>query len=409
MTGVDVERRRPLVRFDHHSPEFAADPWSQLRELRESAPVAFSDAHGGFWVLTRYEDIRRVALDDATFSSADSIVIPPKKHAGQRSIPIETDPPIFYEYRRAMAPMFAPHSIERLDPIIEAFVDRSIDEFIERGEADLVHDLAHPVPAVTTLHKLGLPTDDWRRFAEPLHNTVYLRQDNPERPAALAGLRVIREELVAAVTARRAHPRDDMLTYLIGCEVEGRPLNDTEVVDMASLTLQGGLDTTASAIGSALVFLDRDRDARQRLIDHPELLPSAVEEFLRYEAPQLALARTATRDVEIGGQVIRSGERVLMVWASGNRDPAAFEDADQVLLDRSPNRHMTFGLGAHRCLGSTLARRELLFTLRAVLHRLADYELDPALIVRAETVGVSYGYLSLPAHFTPGARFRQPT
>jgi cytochrome P450 len=173
---------------------------------------------------------------------------------------------------------------------------------------------------------------------------------------------------------------------------------------MVMLTLQGGLDTTGSAISSALIHLDRDRDARQRLIEEPDLLPSAVEEFLRYESPQFALARTATRDVVVGDRQIREGDRVLLVWASGNRDEEMFDRADEVVLDRSPNRHMAFGLGAHRCLGSNFARRQILLALRAVLRRLPDYTIDHEHLVKAETIGVTYGTFALPARFTPGRR-----
>lgn len=393
---------RPVVRFDHHSREFADNPWPVLAELRERAPVAWSEDHGGFWVLTRYEDIKRVALDDETFSSADGILIPPKKNQGQQSIPIETDPPLFHEYRRIMHPLFAPRAIERLDPIISAFVHRCIDRFIERGECDLVHDLADPVPAMTTLHKLGLPVDDWPVYSEPQHKTVFLRQDHPERPAALEGLKRLRQEVVDAVEDRREHPRDDMITYLTRATVAGRPITDREVIEMVQLTIQGGMDTTGSAIGSALVQLAEEPAARARLASDPDALAVAVEEFLRYEPPQFALARTAKRDVEVGGQLIREGEPMLLVWASGNRDDGAFEDPDALLLDRFPNRHMTFGLGAHRCLGSTMARRMLSTTLRAVFERLPDYVVERDEVERAETIGVVYGRFSVPARFSPG-------
>jgi cytochrome P450 len=396
----------PVVHFDHHSAEFAENPWPQLAELRATCPVARSDAYGGFWVITKYEDIKRIALDDVTFSSSQSILIPAKQNAKQRSIPIETDPPLFLEYRRVMQPLFAPVAVDRLEPAIEAFVSRCIDEFIERGEADLVHDLADPLPAMTTLLKLGLPIDDWARYAEPLHKTVFLRQGNPRRDGVMEQLGWIKQSIVDAIADRRKHPRDDMLTYLVNCEIDGRPIHDEEAIEMAMLTIQGGFDTTGSAISSALLHLDRDRGHRQRLIDDPSLLPSAVEEMLRFEAPQFALARTATRDVEVGGQQIKEGDKLLLVWASGNRDSDMFADPDDVDLERFPNRHMTFGLGAHRCLGSTLARRQIMLAIRGVLHRLPDYEVDHDNVERAETIGVTYGCFSMPVRFTPGARHR---
>jgi cytochrome P450 len=403
---IDRDQDAPVVDFDHHAPEFARDPWPTLRRLREESPVAWSERYGGFWVLTRYDDIKHVALDDDTFSSAETILIPPKKNATQKSIPIEMDPPDFLEYRRVMHPMFSPVAVDRLEPVIEHFTHRCIDGFIERGEADLVHELADPLPAMTTLYKLGLPLEHWSRFAEPLHKTVFLRQDNPLREGVLEQLGWMRQTLVDAIADRRTLPRDDMITYLTQSEVNGEPVSDNAVLEMIMLTCQGGFDTTGSAISSALIYLDRNRDARENLIDHPDRLPQAVEEFLRYEAPQFALARTANRDVEIGGFRIRAGDRLLLVWASGNRDRCAFEQPDDVILERFPNRHMTFGLGAHRCLGSTLARREILHALRAVLARLPDYRIDHERVIRAETIGVTYGTFALPARFTPGRPYR---
>jgi cytochrome P450 len=394
----------PTVHFDHHSAEFAADPWPILADLRARCPVSRSDAYDGFWVVTSYDDIRTIALDDLTFSSAQSILIPPKKNTGQRSIPIETDPPMFQKYRKVLHPLFSPAAVAKLEPAIEAFTNQCIDEFIERGECDLVHELADPLPALTTLHMLGLPLEDWKRYSEPLHSTVFFRQDNPIRAAQVPGLQWIRQTLVDAVADRQAHPREDMITYLTRAKVDDRLLTDDEVLEMVMLTIQGGFDTTGSAISSALLRLDLDRDERRRLIEHPSRIPAAVEEFLRYEAPQVALARTATRDVEIGGQQIRAGDRVLIVWASGNRDESVFDRSDELVLDRFPNRHMTFGLGAHRCLGSTLARKEILSALRLVLERLPDYEIDHPNVVRAETIGVTYGCFSLPATFSPGVR-----
>jgi cytochrome P450 len=404
-SSVDETGVEPDVQFDHHSPEFAADPWPILAGLRAECPVARSGTYGGFWVLTKYDDIRRVASDDETFSSAETILIPPKKNVAQKSIPIEMDPPDFLEYRRVLHPMFSQAAVDRLEPLIERFAHRCIDEFIETGDVDFVHDLADPLPAMTTLHKLGLPVDDWRTYAEPMHKTVFLRQDNPLRANVVAELGLVAERIREAVAARRQTPRDDMITYLTRGEVFGQPVSDYAVFEMVMLTLQGGLDTTGSAISNALLHLDRDRDHRRRLIEDPSLLPMAVEEMLRYEAPQMALARTANRDVTIGGREIRAGDRLLLVWGSGNRDEDVFDDADDVILDRSPNRHMTFGLGAHRCLGSTLARRQILVAVQAVLRRMPDYEIDHDRVVRAETIGVTYGTFALPATFPPGPRW----
>lgn len=394
---------RPSVHFDHHSPEFAKDPWPVYKDLRERCPVAHSDTYGGFWVLSRYEDIKKVALDDETWSSADSVVIPPKL-LKRRALPIETDPPIFHEYRRIMNPFFAPAAIEKLEPAISEYVDRCIDEFIERGSCDIVRDFADPVPAMTTLHLLGLDPADWRTFAEPLHNIVFHRQDNPVRKEAVSGYQKVSDIVHSAIEDRKRQPREDMISRLLAAKVFDRSITDEEVAEMIDLTLSGGFDTTGSAISNALLYLDEDQEARKRLIENPGLMHQAVEEFLRYEAPQQGLARTAKRDCEVGGHQIKEGEKVFLLWASGNRDAEVFDDPDQVVLDRFPNRHMTFGLGAHRCLGSTVARKEIQHALRAVLERMPDYRVERDKVVTAETIGVVYGYFSIPLTFTPGPR-----
>jgi cytochrome P450 len=404
MTNAERAQVAPSVHFDHHDPDFAKDPWPVLTDLRSRCPVAHSDTYGGFWVVTGYEEIRRVALDDATFSSAETILIPPKKNAAQKSIPIEMDAPEFLEYRKIMQPLFAPPAVERLAPVIEYYANHCIDQFIERGEVDVVHDFADPLPVMVTLHKLGMPIDDWRRYADPMHKTVFLRQDNPARVGVLEELAWIVGTIKEAIAQRKQSPRDDMITYLLNSRPFGEPVSDHAAQEMVMLTMQGGFDTTGSAISSALLHLDRNRDDRRRLIEQPELMEPAVEEFLRVGAPQFALARTAKRDVELGGQQIAQGDRVLLVWASGNRDESVFDRADEVVLDRPHNRHMAFGLGAHRCLGSTLARRQIHVALSAILRRLPDYAVDHSRLVRAETIGVTYGTFAMPITFTPGPR-----
>lgn len=400
-----MDARTCPVDFDHHSRAFANDPWTPLEELRETCPVAYTENYGGFWILTSYEDIREVAGDDYRFSSAQGLTIPDKKNTGQRSIPIEMDPPEFLAFRRIMHPMLSPAAVDRLTPLIERFVHAAIDDFIEGGQCDFVHDLADPLPAMTTLYKLGLPVDRWKEFSEPLHKVVFLRQDNPERADVVEQLSAIADILYETIAARREAPRDDMISYLVGCTVDGQPVTDDEVKEMVTLVMQGGFDTTGSAISNALIHLDRNRDARQRLINEPDLMASAIEEFLRLEAPQLALARTANVDCEIGGQPIKAGDKVLLVWASGNRDEAVFQNPNELQLHRFPNRHMTFGLGAHRCLGSNLARRQIELALKGVLQRLPDYEIDHDATVRPETVGIAYGVYALPARFTPAPRW----
>ncbi|HRE03428.1 MAG TPA: hypothetical protein PLV68_19180, partial [Ilumatobacteraceae bacterium] len=214
------------AQFDHHAPDFAQDPWGVLAELRTSCPVAHSEMYDGFWVLTAYADIKEVATDDVRFSSAQGLTVPDKKNRGQRSIPAEVDPPEFLAYRRILHPMLSPTAVDRLTPVIERFVHAAIDNVIEAGRCDFVHDLADPVPAMTTLYKLGLPLDRWKEFSEPLHQVVFMRQDNPARSGAIGQLKVISDTLYETIAARRESPRDDMISYLLHSDIDGRPLKE---------------------------------------------------------------------------------------------------------------------------------------------------------------------------------------
>jgi cytochrome P450 len=272
------------------------------------------------------------------------------------------------------------------------------------GTIDFVLDLANPVPGLATLQFLGLPLEDWEAYAGPMHAIVYTPPGSPEFAKASEDAFGIVLRLVEAVEERKREPRDDLITYLVNSEVDGEKLPDERVVEMCHLVIAGGVDTTTSLIACALDYLDQNRAARQRLIDDPALIPSACEEFLRYYSPTQALARTATRDVEIGGQLIRAGDRVLISWASADHDPTAFEHPDEIVLDRFPNRHAAFGLGAHRCLGSNFARAEFTIMLEQVLARMPDYTLDRAGTEHYESIGVVNGFVKMPATFTPGAK-----
>ena len=200
---------------------------------------------------------------------------------------------------------------------------------------------------------------------------------------------------------RESRDFSGQLGALLTAEVNGEPLSDMDVISYVFLLFFGGLDTTTAALANALVVLDRDRDLRATLIEHPEKMATAVEEFLRFEAPVQALGRTLSRDIEMGGQRMRAGERALLVWASANRDPAAFPDPDTIDLDRTPNRHLAFGVGLHRCLGSNLGRAMFHILLERLLARLPDYRVteDPT-PHRYSDAGIVFALHHLPAEFT---------
>ncbi len=401
----------PVVKFDHHSPEFAADPWSVYDDLRVQGPVAWSETYGGFWVLTRYADVARVARDDQTFSSDHDVEGTRNGYLGitipsppARSVPIEMDPPEFFEYRKVLNPPLAPAAVGKKVDRIRDFTNESIDRFIEHGACDLVHDLAVRVPAFMTLELLGVPTDKWQLYAEPLHASAWAPPDTPEHERMVQGVTWLLGDLAEELERHRTEPDDGLLTHIVRSEVGGQPISMEHMVGMAFLLAVGGLDTTAALLSNTFLYLDDHPELRAPLARDAELRASAFDEFMRYFTPTQSLARTATRDVEIGGHRIKAGDRVFISWAAANRDPAEFDRPNEVVLDRFPNRHMGFGLGAHRCVGSHVGRAQWSVVMEEVLRRMPDYRIIRDGVEKYRSVAVVYGYRRIPCEFTPGPR-----
>ena len=317
---------RPTLDFDHHSPAYAADPWSVYAAMRDRCPVAWSDHYGGFWVLSRYDDVAEVARDDVTFSSRHDIPADGTSYTGinipptpNRATPIEMDPPRFAAFRRLLNPPFAPAAIETLRPRMYEYADWCLDQVIESGSIDFVVDLANPVPAMATLAFLGLDPADWYAFSWPFHDIVACPPGTDGWNRAAQGTADAVSAVGAAVAERRRHPRDDLLTHFTQVEVEGERLSDEIILEICTLILGGGVDTTTALLAHALHHLDVDRDARARIIADRAVVPLYCEELLRFSTPVQVLARTATRDVSLGGQQVAAGDRVMLCWAG--REP----------------------------------------------------------------------------------------
>jgi cytochrome P450 len=405
---MPTSQRCPVVAFDHHSQAHAEDPVAGYRDLRMSAPVAWTEAHGGYWVLSDYASVFDAARDDDVFSSARheevsglAILIPPSPV--HLHIPIELDPPDFRKFRKIVNLITAPAAVARLEDKVEYYTTWFIDNVIETGEADFA-DVIGAI-AILTIDWLGLPAEEWRRYAAAQHAVI------AERPDSEAFQRAVKEELPylaqqmrEVIAARTAEPQDDVISMLVQQEVDGRPLTPDEVFGITDILVAGGTGTTASLVSQVLVWLYEHQDVRVRLAREPELLDRAIEEFLRVFTPQQALARTVMKDVEFHGCQMRAGDRVLMSWASANRDEAAFQDPDVIDIERWPNRHVTFGVGIHRCAGSHLARRMAHSLLSQILERMPDYVIDTSKLDLYPDQGVNVGYRRIPATFTPGPR-----
>lgn len=397
---MDEERLRApppdVVRdFDHHGQAYRERPLETLRELRQTCPFAWSEHHGGFWVATRYETVLQVSRNLDAFSSAEGTVIPTV--SDRRFLPIESDPPELQDIRALLVPLFAPRPMQAEGPRLRAEAASLVEAMRERGEGDVVLDLAQPLTGRTTLRLIGLPEDEWHDYAGPIHD---ITMGSLPMDLASANFEAMVERMRAEI--RRLHnapPEGSVLERLFAGEILGRRLSLEEIDGIVLLLLGGGLDTSQALIGSAAVHLGRTPAHRQRLIEDPSRMDDAIEEFLRLWPPTQAQSRTCTRATQLMGQTVRPGERVLMSYAAANRDPAQFESPESVDLARHPNRQLAFGIGPHRCLGSHLARLEIDACLRALLAGIPDYRLREDELVFSRDPGLIYGYLRVPITF----------
>jgi cytochrome P450 len=404
------EDRCPVVHFDHNSSQHAADPVASYRDLRAEHPVAYTEAHGGYWVLSSYSAVFDAARDDDVFSSARSshggegltVTIP--KTPMHHHIPIEIDPPDFRKYRKILNAITSPAAIVDLMERIEYHTTWFIDRIIEQGRCDFAEVIG--VPAITTVEWLGLPTQEWSRYSFQHVTVLSAPKGSPDYVKATeVDLPYLTNQVHEVIAARRARPEDDIISHLLAQEIDGRPMTDDEVFSMVELLLAGGTVTTSSLVSQTMVWLYRNPDVRQRLIDQPELRERAIEEFLRYFSPTQALARTIATDTEFHGCPIRAGDRALLAWASANRDPAGgFENPDEVDVARWPNRHLAFGVGIHRCAGSHVARALARAMIGQILDRMPDYVVDTERMVPFPNQGANTGFSSIPVTFTPGPR-----
>ena len=402
-----------VVDFDHYSKDFLdhrLDGWQQMRRT----PVAYTERYGGFWVVSGYDEVAQVSRDESTFTSfygerdgimCQGIVGVPRKGGIPPAGIAEADSALHLALRRVLNPYLLPPAVEQMRPFVEALTHWFIDQRIEAVRMALVLDVTHPVPAVLTMKLMGLPCEQWEHYAELFHATVAFRPGSDEYSQAVGRVPEMMASLLAEVHARRAEPRDDMITALIGLtDGSGRPIDDQTVTSILWNLVGGGLDTTTSLTSLSLHHLACHPELRARLVERPELLPLATEEFLRYFSVNETLTRTVTKETELDGQRMHPGDIVLLSWLSANHDEEVFERPGEVVLERSPNRHLAFGVGPHRCIGMHIARSVFQVMVSAVLQRLPDYRVEPEGTRFYEGNPVMAGVVSMPVTFTPGPR-----
>jgi cytochrome P450 len=372
--------------FDHTDPKWVADPYPIWDELRSRCPVAHSERYGGTWLPLRHEDVSAVAYDTEHFTSRSVVVSEVRPGPDDLPAPIglappiTSDPPFHPLARRLLLPAFSPKRIKAYEPFTRELCRSLLDACEGRTEIDAAVDYAQHIPLRVIVNMLGFPQKDadvFRRFIRMVLEDV---DQTPEERAAVIEDGELDAYMDARIAEHIAEPQDDLTTFLLEAELDGNKLAPEHVRGTMTLLMIAGIDTTWSAIGASLWHIAQHPDDRQRLAAEPDLMPTAVEEFLRAYAP-VTMARLVAKDFDFRGHRMKEGDWLLLPFPSANRDPSFFPDADEVRIDRAENRHAAFGLGIHRCIGSNLARMELTVALEEWMARHPDFELtDPSAV-----------------------------
>ena len=359
-------------------------------ELREQAPAHFGTALGTeFWLITRMEDIRATYQNTTAVSS--SAVVPYDPDPVFKWIPEMLDPPSHTRWRQLLGPFFAPGAVDRLEPKIRQRFDEIMDELVERGRCDYVADVALRFPNTIFMEMMGLPLSDAAQFQ--VWETAILHSGPRDQEAALAAMGEVYGYFTELIAERRRSPREDIVSVASTWRIDGEPVTEQDLLALCLLLFMAGLDTVAMQLSYSMYHLASRPEDRRRVVEDPALFEPAIEEFLRYYA-FVTPGRKAVQDLEIAGCPVKAGQMLWLPLVSANRDPREFPDADKVIIDRKDNRHLAFGAGPHRCLGSHLARRELMIGLTEWHRRIPDYRLDPDAEVREH--GGQIGLDNLP-------------
>jgi cytochrome P450 len=384
-----------VTEFDPFAPEAVADPPSTWAGLRERCPVAWSERMSGFWAVSRYDDVVAIARASDRFNNSGG------PQFGTSRPPLEVDRPVHTFFRRVLQPHFAKERVALLEPAIRGYVAEMLEPLLEAGGGDLAEALSYPLPARTLCLRLGLPDDEWsvlKGVSERLFAAEEGRGDDPETRAACSEeLYDYSRRLVRDRVASPREPGTDLLTDVLGESDGVHSVDEATCVELVRLLLTAGHNSTTGAIGNSILRIAREPEVQRRLREEPTLIPVAIEELLRLETPVQAMPRWPNEDVELHGRRLAEGQMVMLFWAAANRDPDHFPEPDRCVLDRSPNDHLTFGRGSHRCIGIDLARLEIRVAVAELLERTHWIELagEP---VRTTFIrqGVSY----LPARFS---------
>jgi len=377
-----VNEKPPVLDFatdwDHTDPEWVNDPYPIWEDLRQRCPVAHTDRYGGGWFPATHAGVSEIAKDTENFTSRNVIIA--DNRPGDEDLPapigvappITSDPPFHALARKLILPAFAPGVINALEPQIRELCNNLLDDVIGEEVVNGSMSYARNIPPGVIRQMLGFPEEDTEKFVEMVHIITEIIDQPFEERVVL--FEPVEEYFTRQIEDHMANPRDDLTSFLLNAELDGQKLAIEHVFGTMVLILVAGIDTTWGAIGASLWHLAQNPDDLARLVNEPELMPFAIEEFLRFYAP-VTMARLVNADMEYLGCPMKEYDWILLGFPAANRDPVVFKDADKFIIDRAENRHVAFGLGIHRCIGSNLARLELRVAIEEFIRRYPRFEL----------------------------------
>ena len=404
---MDFENRdggRVACPFDHHSADFTARHFEIFDELRGEAPIAWSDLYGGFWVVTSYELVRKLAVDSTAVSVAPGperiggiqIPTPPGLKTRPLFVPGEAEGEEHDNYRLALNPHFSKQRVAELQPVIDRHVRTTVERCVAKAQFDAVNELVAPLLAGIACEHLGLEVDDPAGFFKKMFFMVSYSGDSKEDFDAIeSDFTAAWQSVVDTVADRRANPRADVISHLT--QFTTPAFTDEQVQMMTLNVILGAADTTGSLLAQAIMYLDQHRELRDKLAADHSLIRPAVEEFLRLFMVATGPARTATRDIVIGGASIRTGDRILLLFSAANHDPARYRDPYEFDLERGAGQHLAMGVGTHFCLGAWLAKAIATTTLRELITQAPDYHVDQGNVECAPDVSSLNHWEHVPA------------
>lgn len=387
-----------LESFDIHAPRAREGAECLWAEMRDMPGLYRNERYGGFYVVSRFEDVMTVLMKPTIFGSGKGITLPPPDAVRSYHIPAEIDPPSHREYRSLMAPLMTAAHARAREPFVRDMVTTLLDKVPDGESIDFVRAFSRPLPILVALDLMGLPASD----AQELEQTVgdlHREVATGVKTGASDRLKAYSENVLVRRRADATDPQADVVSSILLGTAFGRPLTDEEQMSMVRQVLVGGFDSTSTALSTMMWWLATYPDEADRLRAEPGLIDSASEEIVRFSSPSTYLRREVMEDVELSGTKLKKGDSVLVAFGAANRDPAKFTCPDAIQPDRKPNQHVGFGAGHHRCVGSFIAKTELRIAFEEILKQFDSFRIDDARRIEY-TTGLGQGIIALPMVFS---------